>query len=65
MLHMNTLVDTLQMPLVGLQGYLKIKNLGLYVQSKRDFVYAENNLDNTTARGIILSRPFGLNSDND
>lgn len=28
-------------------------------------VYAENNVDITTTRGIILFQPFGHNSDNE
>lgn len=67
MLHMNT-VDTLQMPLAVLQGYLKINNLGLYVHNiilSMQGGKKKENLDNTTAGGKILPRPFGLNGDND
>lgn len=52
---------TLQMPLVGCPGCLKIKSLSLYIH---DFRLCRKKVD-TTARGIILQRPLGQNSEND
>lgn len=64
MLHMNTAVDTLQMPLVISQGYLKIQitlacmyiNMSVCLCRKLHFF---------TTRGKILLRPVGHNSDNE
>lgn len=63
MLHMNTAVNTLQMPLVVFSRLLE-KSITLACMYINMSVYAENNVDITTTRGITILRPFG-HSDNE
>lgn len=56
MLHMNTL-DTLQMPLVVFARLLKNQEPWLvYTHNKHENLLMQKITDNTTTRGMILSR---------
>jgi len=61
---MNTAVDTLTNA-SGCFSRLLEKSITLACMYINMSVYAENNVDITTTRGIILLRPFGHNSDNE
>lgn len=58
MLHMNTVVDTLQMPQFIFQGYLEKKKSRTLAYVHKPVVYAENNIYHTTrgiTRGLLAS----------